>query len=195
MLGLFVLAACSATLPQEPLAPERLSAVAFRASEAPYLTIVTMINNRTGQGGHSALIVSGSQRVLFDPAGSYRPDYVTEYGDVLYGMTDAQLSYYRSAHARDSHHVVSQKLTVSPEVAERALALVQANGPVGSAFCTNSITSILQQLPGFEDIKVMFFPAKLMAQIEARPGVETDKYYENDSGDVLDGIPTTVVLQ
>ncbi len=191
ILALLTLAACGGG-GGVPLPADQVQAVAYKAEGPPELTIVTMINNRTGRGGHTALMVSGSQRVLFDPAGSYRPDYITEHGDVLYGVTDQQFQYYRSAHARNTFHVVSQTIPVAPEVAEQALALVQARGRVPGAFCTNSTTGILRQLPGFEDINVTFFPDRLMEQIATRPGVVTDKYYENDEGDVLDGIPVAL---
>ena len=41
---------------------------------------------------------------------------------------------FTRAHARKTHHVVIQDLDVSPEIAERALQLVRANGPETSAF-------------------------------------------------------------
>ncbi|MEP4196668.1 MAG: hypothetical protein ABJL99_13645 [Aliishimia sp.] len=195
ILSLFLLVACGAGGGQGPLPIAQEQAVAFAASGPPTITVITMVNNRTGAGGHSALMVSGSQRVLFDPAGSYRPDYLTEQGDVLYGITDRHYGYYLSAHARNSHHVVMQSMVVSPEAAEKALALVQERGSVSSALCTNSTTTILKQVPGFEDIGVTFFPKRLMKQIAERPGVTTDKWIENDEGDVIDGIVDVVASE
>lgn len=186
------LAACGGGGERGPIPVERLDGVAFRAPDAPKLTLITVINNRTGSGGHSALMVSGSQRVIFDPAGSFRPDWVAEYGDVLYGITPRNLQAYRSAHARSSHHVVTQEFAVSAEVAERALQLVQANGTVPSAFCANSTSSILQNLAGFEDVDVTFFPDRLMDQMATRSGVLTERYYEDDAGKVVDGFSKTL---
>ena len=40
------------------------------------LTLYTMINTRTGSGAHTSLMISGSERVIFDPAGSFRADVV-----------------------------------------------------------------------------------------------------------------------
>ncbi len=183
---LAALAACGGAQ-NDPLSLDQQAAVAYRAEGPPKLTIITMVNNRTGNGGHTALMVSGSQRVIFDPAGSFRPDWVTEYGDVLYGITPRYFQAYRSAHARISFHVVTQEIEVSPAVAEQALALVERQGTVPGAFCTNATTSILSKLPGFEDIRVTFYPVNLQEQIAARGDVVTDKYFENDAGDVLDG--------
>jgi len=193
--ALGALAACSAGSGQGPIPPQQLQGRAFVDNGPPTITVFTMISNSTGSGGHSSLMVSGSQRVLFDPAGSFVHEDAIEFGDVLYGMSDVWVRAYKSAHARDSHHVVSQEFVVSPQVAERALQLVQANGSVSSAFCANSTTSILRQLPGFEDTKVTFFPKRLMEQLAQKPGVVTTRLFENDAGDVLDGIAAQIASQ
>lgn len=194
-LALVALAACSARVPSDAPPPDVVSRAAFQAEGPPRLTLITVINNRSGSGGHSALMISGDQRVIFDPAGSYRPDYVTTLDDVIYGITDAQFRYYRSAHARTAFHVVTQTLDVSPDVAARALALAQARGPVASAFCARSVSDILIALPGFEDTRGSFFPTALMDDFARRPGVVAEKYFEDDAGDVLDGIPDALASE
>lgn len=181
------LTACAVSSPFEA-SPEKVADSAYVPEGAPKLTIFTMVNNSTGHGGHTALMVSGSQQVIFDPAGSFQHQLVAERGDVLYGMSPTWVQAYKSAHARSTHHVVSQEIVVTPEQAERALQLVRQNGAVPGAFCTSSTSSILRQVPGFEDVKPTFYPVKLMTQIDARPDVTTDRYYENDAGDVRDGI-------
>ncbi|MDW3224963.1 MAG: hypothetical protein R8G34_19115 [Paracoccaceae bacterium] len=168
--------------------PEEIAAKAYVSDGPPKLTLFTVINNTTGSGGHTALMVSGSQRVIFDPAGSFYHADVSERGDVLFGMTPGWVQAYKSAHARSTYHVVSQEFVVTPEQAERALQLVLSNGAVANAFCTQATSSILRQVPGFEDVNNTFYPVKLMEQLETRPGVVTDRYYENDAGDVRDGI-------
>jgi hypothetical protein len=181
------LAACAAdNNPDSP--PEAVAAAAYTAPGPRSLTVFTMVNNRTGKGGHSALMVNGSQQVIFDPAGSFRDPRVAERGDVLYGMTPAWVQAYKSAHARAAFHVVSQEIEVSAAQAERALQLVQQNGAVPSAFCANATTSLLKQVPGFESITTTFYPTKLMAQLETMPGTKTTRYYEDDAGDVVDAL-------
>lgn len=182
-----LLAGCSVdNSPDSP--PSAVAAAAFRSSDPPSLTIFTMVNNRTGSGGHTALMVNGSQRVIFDPAGSFRDDRVVERGDVLYGITPGWLQAYKSAHAREAFHVVSQTIPVTAEQAEKALRLVQANGPVAGAFCAQSTTGILEQLNGFGSLQRTFFPVNLMDQIAKLPNVTTSKLYENDNGDVVDAV-------
>jgi hypothetical protein len=128
-------------------------------------------------------MINGSQRVIFDPAGSVRHSAVPEVGDVLYGITPRIEEFYASAHARSTYHVVIQTLPVSAEVAEQALRLVQANGPVAQSFCTSSTSTILGQLPGFEAIRPTFFPNALSEQFARLPGVTTQTLYEDDADD------------
>lgn len=143
------------------------------------LTLYTVRSNRTGAGGHTALMVNGSQRVIFDPAGSFRHDEVPRVGDVLYGITPAFEQGYRSMHARPAYHVVSQTVQVSPEVAERALQLVESNGSVAQTQCAVATAGILKQLPGFEGIQSSLYPEKLEASFEQVTGVHGTKYYED----------------
>ena len=182
-----VLAACAVSSAFDA-SPERVKEAAYVPDGPPRLTLFTVVSNTSGSVGHTALMVSGSQQVIFDPAGSFKHVDIPKRGDVLYGATPAWVAAYKSAHARTSHHVVSQEITVTPEQAERALALVTSNGAVPAAFCTRSTSAILRQVPGFEDVQITFYPEKLMAQIAQRADVKTERTFENDAGDVADGI-------
>lgn len=168
-----------------------LAEVASAAYSAPgpkSLTLMTMVNNRSGNGGHTALVVNGSQQVIFDPAGSFRDPRVVERGDVLYGMSPKWIQAYKSAHARSTFHVISQTVPVSDAQAEQVLKLVMANGQVPGAYCANSTSALLSQIPGFEGISKTFYPVSLSEQFGSLPNVSTDKYYENDDGDVIDAV-------
>ena len=188
-----VLAGC-ALPPEVPDASnERVAALAYREPGPATLTVMTMVSNRSGSGGHSALMINASQRVIFDPAGSFVNDRVPEQEDVLYGVSPAVLAGYKSAHARSTFHVVSQTIEVTPEQAEIALRLAQSNGRVARAFCTNATTSLMRQVPGFEDIRVSFFPTNLMDQMAQRPGVVEEKYFEDDEGTIVDGVANLVI--
>ncbi len=187
-IGLLVLlGACAAV--NSPFAPnEVVRAKAYRHNEPPSLTLITVVNNRTGSGGHTALMINGSQRVLFDPAGSFQHEIVPEQNDVLYGITPAVFAGYKSAHARSTYHVVTQTVPVSAEQAEIALRLAQQNGAVPRSFCTSATSGLLRQVPGFENTKSVLFPTNLMTQFAKRPGVVTEKYFEDDDGGILEGV-------
>ena len=168
--------------------PAEVAAAAYVAPGPKSLTLMTMVNNRSGSGGHSALLVNGSQQVIFDPAGSFRDPRVVERGDVLYGMSPRWVQGYKSAHARSTFHVMSQTVEVTDAQAEQVLNAVMSHGQVSSAYCANATSSILQNIPGFESISTTFFPVKLAEQFAALPGVTETKYYENDEGDVIDAV-------
>lgn len=163
---------------------QAVAAASYRDSGPPSLTLYTMINNRSGEGAHSALMINASERVIFDPAGSFYSDVTPERHDVLFGITPYIEKAYRSAHARSTYHVVSQKIVVSPDQAQTAYQLALNNGSVPSAFCANATSKLLAKVPGFEAIDSTMYPKTLMAQFEQVPGVHTDRYYENDSPDL-----------
>ena len=157
--------------------------VAYVHDGPPRMSLYTMVNNESGAGAHSALVINASQRVMFDPAGTIKRDVFIEQDDVFYGVTPSVLEFYTRAHARKTHHVVIQDLDVSPEIAERALQLVRANGPVTSAFCTSSSSAILRQIPGLEGIGQTMFPNRLAADFAKIRGVREQKLYEYDNAD------------
>jgi hypothetical protein len=187
-LSAAVLGACSEKGKESPA--EIIASAVYINQGPPKLTLMTMINNRTGAGAHTSLLVESTQTVLFDPAGSFEHERIPERGDVLYGMSPDWVERYRSAHARTTFHVVTQELSVTSAQAARALQLVEANGAVPSAFCASATSGILRQIPGFETIKPGFYPEKLMEQVEQLPGVKTSRYYEDDEGNVRDGVAT-----
>ena len=103
-----------------------------------------------------------------------------ERDDVLFGISPATERAYISAHSRETHRVVAQTIQVTPEQAEVAYRLALQSGPVAGAFCTNATVALLQQVPGFGGLKSTFYPANLMEQFGALPGVVTKVHREND---------------
>jgi hypothetical protein len=170
------LAACA-----EPVwAPEEeVRRAAYRHDGPPALTLFTVVSNRDGSGGHTALLVSGSQRVVFDPAGTFKHPALPERNDVVFGMTDKAVQFYKDYHARETFHVVSQEVRVSPEVAEAALRAVQEYGAVPKAFCSNATTEVLRGLPGFETVPRSFSPLATMRWFDALPGVKRSVFRDD----------------
>lgn len=178
-IALLGLTACTAEPTWAP--DEQVQAAHVVTSNPPTLTLFTVINVNSGNGGHSALLVDASERVLFDPAGSFYHPRLPERNDVFYGMSDPAVDFFIDYHSRESWRVVRQDLVVSPEVANRALALVQSYGAVPNAFCANSIATVLGQLPGFEDISSTMFPVKLMEEFAQRPGIVRSEFHDMDT--------------
>ncbi len=181
LLPLVLLVAISAcTKPRVWASDDAVARAAYVDKGAPSLTLVTVINNKTGAGGHTALVINAEQRVVFDPAGNFKYKDAPERNDFVYGMTPPVLRGYYGFHARKKWHVVTQKITVSPDVAEQAYQLAKNHGAVPDGFCAESVTTILHKLPGFETIKPTLFPVRAMKEFATLPGIVTDKIYEYD---------------
>lgn len=174
---------------QQPYADDAaIAAVSYRDSGPASLTLYTMVNNRTGKGGHSALLINASERVIFDPAGSFHADIVPERNDVLFGITPAVEQAYRSAHARSTFHVDMQTIEVSPAQAEAAYRVALHNGGVAGGLCSNAVANLLRQVPGFESLGPTLYPTRLAEEFGRLPGVTFEQYFEDDSADLQEGL-------
>ncbi|HQY43443.1 MAG TPA: hypothetical protein PK450_04625 [Paracoccaceae bacterium] len=174
----FFLSACA-----EPVwAPDEAVARARYVSEEPAsITLFTVVRKLGGEGAHSGLMINGSQRIMFDPAGTWHHPTVPERNDVHFGITPRMKQFYIDYHARETYDVYEQTVLVSPAVAELALRRVQENGAVGKALCGNAISSVLRDIPGFESVGKSFFPKKIMNAFGALPGVVTVVHDDSDA--------------
>lgn len=163
------LAACGTA---EPIwAPDEVVSRSVVPNDGPTrITLVTVVSNRDDAGAHSGLLIDASQRVLFDPAGTFKHPLMPERNDVHYGVTDLRRDIYLDYHARETHRVVLQSVEVSPAVAELVLRKVQDYGAVPKAQCARSISSILSGVPGFEAVKGTWFPNALSESFANVPG-------------------------
>lgn len=159
---------------------EAVTRAAYSPGTRPSVTVFTMVSNSTGSGGHSALLINGSQRVLFDPAGSWYHPQAPEQGDVHFGMTKFMLDFFIDFHARETYHVVMQEIPLTLAQANQMIAAARSQGAAPSAYCTRYNSAVLQQVPGFETITSTWFPVNLMEQIAARPDVTTRKIFDDD---------------
>jgi hypothetical protein len=175
------LSACGANAPYAP--DEAVRAAAFVADAPPSVTLFTVINNRSGGGAHSGLMINGTQRVMFDPAGSWYHPNMPERNDVHFGMTDRMIAYYIDYHARETYRVVQQTVPVSPEVAQMVMNNALAYGAVPQAQCANSISGVLSGVPGFENVDRSWFPKRLMNDFATLPGVVEKVTTDADADD------------
>ncbi|WP_343116547.1 hypothetical protein [Ostreiculturibacter nitratireducens] len=175
-----LLAACGA----EPVwAPdEQVTRAIHSTGEAPSITLYTVVRVKSDNGEHSGLMINNSHRVIFDPAGTWKSRYAPERNDVHFGITDQLRDFYIDYHARETYYVVEQTLYVTPEQAEAAMRAAQSYGAVPKAFCGNSVSDILRDVPGFEDIPRSFLPGKIMRAFGKKPGV-TERIIRDDDSD------------
>lgn len=178
LMALLGLAACGAEPTWAP--DDKVQAAAFVAGAPTYITLYTVINKRSGSGAHTGLLVNASQRVIFDPAGTWRHPRLPERNDVHYGMTDKMIAFYVDYHARETFDVIEQRVEVSPAVAELVFQRVRDYGAVPKAMCANATSTILRGVPGFESLPNTWFPKKLSEAFGKLPGVTTRTITDDD---------------
>ncbi|EAQ13853.1 MULTISPECIES: hypothetical protein [Maritimibacter] len=174
---LFGLAACAAE--SKWASTEEVTRATYVHNGPPMISLFTVVGRNNGQGGHAALMINGSQRILFDPAGTWYHPQIPERNDVHFGISEPAVEFYIDYHARITWDVYRHDIIVSPAVAEKAIRLVQEYGAVPKAMCTQAVTAVLRQLPGFESIGSTLFPVAAMKDFKALPGV-TERFYQDD---------------
>ncbi|MDD8023931.1 MAG: hypothetical protein PHX82_12570 [Paracoccaceae bacterium] len=172
------LAACGAKSTWAPDA--EVQRAAYVSGEPPSVTLYTVIGATSGAGGHSSIMIDGSQRVMFDPAGSWYHPWVPERNDVHYGITEKMRKFYIDYHARTTWDVLEQKVPVTLAQAEMMRARAEAYGPVSKMMCASSTSSILRGVPGFESIPQTFSPIRLSEAFAKLPGVTSKLNHDGD---------------
>jgi hypothetical protein len=179
-----VLAACGGVTREEILAPQSaIDRVAYVHPGPKKLTLMTMKNTGSDNGAHTGLLINASQRVLWDPAGTFGHSTIPERNDVHFGITPQLSELYISFHSRETFYTLIQELDVTPEVAELAMRLAIANGPTPKGRCSSHTSRMMGQLPGLESIRTSLFPNNLSDQFAQIPSVRSREYRENDSND------------
>lgn len=175
------LAACGA----EPVwAPQELvDSVRYRDPGPARITLITVLNKGSRNGAHSALMINASERVIFDPAGTFAHPTIPERNDVIFGINPVIEATYLDYHARETYDVVVQEVDVSPEVAQMALQRVLSYGAVPKAQCTRATSAVLASLPGFQTMPSVLMPDKLADAFGALPGVRSKLIEDNDDDD------------
>jgi len=95
------LAACGAEPKWAPQA--QVDAVRYVEGPPTYFTLYTVVNKATGSGAHSAILVNASERVIFDPAGTWYHPSLPERNDVHFGMNDKSPTAHREAETAKAH--------------------------------------------------------------------------------------------
>ena len=157
---------------EEVWAPDEAIAQATYVPDGPpSVTLITSINTRNNSGAHSALLIDGATRLLFDPAGPWHNPGIPERNDVLHGMSPAYLDAYLAFQSNGVFEVRMQTVEVTPEIAAQLQQAVTNYGAVSSAYCARSITEILSQTPGFESVSPQWYPMRAADQFAQIPGV------------------------
>lgn len=167
--ALFGLLSACAVKPEHPFTDREIAAARFVADAPPEIVLYTMKNARGG-GAHSALLVNASQRVIFDPAGSFRSETIPRRGDVVFGVTPHMLEVYEQYHSSDGFYIIRQRLPVAADTAEALLAEVLAAGRIPDAMCALSVSRALDSRPETA-VGQTWFPNTLEDRFARLPGV------------------------
>lgn len=160
---------------------EKVQAARYSPGAPSSITLYTVVNKRLGgAGAHTGLLINGSERVMFDPAGTWYHPKLPIRHDVHFGMTDKAVAYYIDYHARKTYDVLEQEILVTPEVAEQLLNAVKANNGVQKSMCAKSTSAILRGIPGFDSIPPTWSPKKLSEAFGALPGVNSRLITDDD---------------
>ncbi len=173
-----VLAACGAD--NIWASDDAVRRAAYVSNEPPSITLLTVIGIPRGEGAHSALLINGSQRIIFDPAGSWNHPAIPERHDVLYGITPNFKNFYIDYHARETYWVAEDTKLVPLEVANAAIRAAEAQGATNKSFCAVSTGQVLRKVPGFEGAPSGFSPLKMRNWFLTLPGVTSKKNQDGD---------------
>ena len=166
----------------EPASPDEISRARYESAEPPSVTLISMVKTSSGRSAHSALLINGSERVLYDPAGTFEHPNLPRAGDIHYGMTPKYVEYYERYHARYSHFVETQTVPVSRETADRIIANARAEGKSFKMTCSVVTAEVVQNVPPFTSVRSSWFPETLREDFARIPGVQTGYRRETDIG-------------
>ncbi|PZQ49795.1 MAG: hypothetical protein DI556_10010 [Rhodovulum sulfidophilum] len=165
-----------------PASPEEISHARYASPEPPSITLMSMVDERSGTSAHSGILINGSQQVLYDPAGTFTHPDLPRAGDIHYGMTPRFVDYYERYHARAGYFVETQRVEVTREQADQIFANAVARGKTMKMACAVSASGVLRTVPPFTGVGTSLRPEAIRQDFARIPGVETNRIYENDQG-------------
>lgn len=140
---------------------------------APEIALITILHRPSGLGRHTALLINGSQRVLYDPASHWTLGHSVRRGDLRLGFGAAAWDDYLRRAAALEAGVVIQRLPVPRAVADRAIARAATRPVAAPGTCALAVAQLLRQVDGFDWVQPTLLPDGLAGQFARRPGIVT----------------------
>ncbi|MEM8572520.1 MAG: hypothetical protein AAGG56_16660 [Pseudomonadota bacterium] len=162
--------------------PAEIQAARYVSDRPPSVTLMSMVNSRNGRAAHSALLINGSEQVIYDPAGTFQHPELPRAGDIHYGVTPRYLDYYQRYHARFDYYVHAQTVEVSRATADQVLANAKARGKTPKLFCAESVTASVRPVAPFQNVGITLFPEGVREDFAQIPGVQNTFVREVDVG-------------
>jgi hypothetical protein len=164
-----------------------VSTKSYISDQPTSVTLLTVVRNSNGAGAHSGILINGSQRVMYDPAGSWTHPALPQRGDVFFGMTDKMVAFYIDYHARETFRVIEQTVPVSQATADRMIQLALGTPAAAKSTCTQKTSALLRSVPGFESVPSTWFPLAASKGFATLPGV-TSRTITDDDDDENHGV-------
>lgn len=138
---------------------------------------------------HTGLIIyTPDDRVLYDPGGFWRDPRATRRGDVTRGFSpELEASYLSRASLLSSSEIWKPHLwetEVPDAVALQAVEIALSRDLFCFGGCVYGVSSLLAELPGFEDIRPTFSPSRLVRYLRSRDDM---RYVPHEAGEVSQG--------
>ena len=166
---------------------DELASVAYRSDAPASATLVTVTAGEGGSGVHSALVINASERVIYDPAGTFSHPDTRRVGDVIYGVTDEVLDLF-ALHNADVWHVATlQTAPLPPRAAETLLERARDNGGALPGFCAISVSEVIDGVPPLAAVEGSMWPGDLREDFAKLPGVRTVEVRDDDEFTPLKG--------
>lgn len=147
------------------------------------MTLFTIRSTETGFGAHAGPMISGGQRVIFDPAGTFQLEAAPRRNDLHYGIIPTILEVYINYHARETFDVEMREVQVTRAEAGALIYAAQACGAVPKAQCAISISRILRTQSCFQNLPASYFPSRLAKAFEDLPGATVEVFSDQDADD------------
>ncbi len=154
---------------------------------APPSTTLVLAEHKGGSGAvHAALIVTGSERLIYDPSGSFTHPDTRRYGDVVYGASDDIVELFALHNADKNHDAVMRTIALQPEEAETMLDAARTHGGAMPGFCAKSVASVLRSVPRFASMRDTFWPSNVQQDFESIAPVAIRSVTDTDSFTAID---------
>lgn len=170
LAGLISLAGCAGVF--RNLAPSERETARYVSHTPPEIALFTVILGK--RGVHSALMVNGDHRIVYDPAGGWRDHDGLSDGDMRYAMSPQRLAQYLAYNTRRGRQVIIHRRAVPVEVANQAIELMESRRPFPSGFCALATGRVLARLPGLDVLPETFGPIRLMRAFAAEGDVRME---------------------
>jgi len=164
----------------DPSAPDSGSDLGPDPGPTPMLTLLTVRAEVPDTGNHSAMMVTGAERVIFDPAGSFGGTGVAVHDDIISDVSEPALDLLLAFQTPDGFVVVRHDLPVTPKVPSLALTQFAQRPATTSGGCAYGIAEVLGGLPGFPGFDGLMMPDRVIVRFAALPGVRETVYRPAD---------------